>query len=495
MPELPQIIPQSRCLRCDVCCRFPEADSPLRPFFTREEARAAVSAGLPESAFPGPDGGRIRLVPHPAGEGYLCPVFDPETNHCRIYADRPFDCRLFPFAAMRDPQGTGAVLGWDRHCPYLMNEAEPSLPLDAAREVGGVLEEGGPDSLLNRNPGLLGAHQPSVRVLTVLPSVRVPLEPPCPPLPGMEPVTDENCADLLPRADSPGPRRLSHSNLVSVLMWEPLIRFWRTDIKEGPVIVAEQGGAYFLPVPPFTPDLATAAGGALDLLDRLNRDPAASRIERIDEPGKGRLTGREWTVRPAGEEYLYRRSDLVSLPGRSRKSHRWNTNRARKRYLPRIRNWTPADLQDCTALYARWQSRKAERNPDRYAAALAEDSLYAHGNLWVNVERWNVRARVATVAGMVRAYTAGVPLSADTFLVLVEIADPDYSGLGPFLFREFCRELEGYSWINTMDDSGLASLRRTKLAYGPEARIPFFTAARATGRSVELPPVSLGRRR
>ena len=75
--------------------------------------------------------------------------------------------------------------------------------------------------------------------------------------------------------------------------------------------------------------------------------------------------------------------------------------------------------------------------------------------------------RVVEVNGQVAAYTFGYQLNATTFCVLFEIADRQVKGLGAYIFREFCRELEPYEFINTMDDSGLDGLRRAKLAYHP----------------------------
>jgi uncharacterized protein len=53
--------------------------------------------------------------------------------------------------------------------------------------------------------------------------------------------------------------------------------------------------------------------------------------------------------------------------------------------------------------------------------------------------------------------------------VLLEIADRSIPGLASYLFREFCREAyeRGAILINTMDDSGLETLRQSKQAYHP----------------------------
>ncbi len=37
LPMVPQLVPSKTCLTCEVCCRFPEADIFLRPYFTAEE--------------------------------------------------------------------------------------------------------------------------------------------------------------------------------------------------------------------------------------------------------------------------------------------------------------------------------------------------------------------------------------------------------------------------------------------------------------------------
>lgn len=133
--SVPQGIPTQVCLTCKVCCRFPEIDSFLRPYFTEAEIRAAIAHGIPEAAFPRHEGCQIEVVPHPAGEGYLCPAFDPVTSRCRIYEVRPFDCQLYPFVIMWDSAQKMVVLGWDTKCPYLMAQTQGRSQTDSSRHL------------------------------------------------------------------------------------------------------------------------------------------------------------------------------------------------------------------------------------------------------------------------------------------------------------------------------------------------------------------------
>ena len=159
--DLPQIVPTDVCLACDVCCRFPERESFLRPYFTAEETARAIAFGASPESFPQPAGGRIRLAPHPDGEGFICPCFDHRTQECAIYPVRPLDCRLYPLSLMRDEAGRALVLGLDTKCPYVRDPAHAPR-LDAyARRVGRTIESGLRD-VVHAHPDLVGRYQDDV---------------------------------------------------------------------------------------------------------------------------------------------------------------------------------------------------------------------------------------------------------------------------------------------------------------------------------------------
>jgi len=447
----------------------------MRPFFTAEEIEAAIRRGVPAAQFPDRSGGRITLVPHPSGEGYICPAFDVATNGCAIYDDRPLDCRLYPFVVMRPPEGTEPLLGWDRLCPYLREESDPMLPLATAPMIVRHLSPPDAPSPLVNDPGFVGPFQESAWMLEPLPvdgAVRIE-----------EPSTtlDECLAPVGSGRDEVERLRQFLSDVVeallscrhpaTLLMWRPLMGLFWMELKGGSALVAHQAGTFFAPVPPRPSrgqDFSTVCRQLLIALDRLNTHPSLSRIERLGDVQQQSLRGSGVVCRPQGEDYLYDRGALAELRGDRYKSQRWSCNQVARRFRPVYEPYRPEYLNDCLRLYAMWRRFKERREPaDDYASALMADSFYAHWQALAHAEEWGLVARVVRSDGRIRAYTVGAPLDERTMLVLHEIADPACSGLGAWVFRAWCREWNGYQQVNVMDDSDLPALRQAKTHYRP----------------------------
>ena len=171
---LKQIVPSSLCLTCDVCCRFPEAESVLRPFFTGAEI-AAIGASA-DFRFDDVQGGsKIHLSPH--DDGCICPYFDPVTQHCKVYNARPLDCRLYPFALLHDENGV-AMLGLDTKCPYIRDHADDPQMARDADAVWQFLASDQIVALLAAHPALIGPYQDDVILLRPLPHLNARLSPP-----------------------------------------------------------------------------------------------------------------------------------------------------------------------------------------------------------------------------------------------------------------------------------------------------------------------------
>src|SRR3989449_2167982 len=169
---LPQLVPSRVCLSCDVCCRFPEPNSPLRPYFTGEEIRRAVAMGVAPAQFTDLDGCQVSVVPSPVSDGYLCPAFDPLTSHCRIYDVRPLDCQIYPLMVMWNAERTQVVLGWDSKCPFLREgKGDEAGVVAYADRIAGLLEQEDTLETFAKNPQLIGHFQDDVVLLRTLPGL------------------------------------------------------------------------------------------------------------------------------------------------------------------------------------------------------------------------------------------------------------------------------------------------------------------------------------
>ncbi|MGD9852085.1 MAG: YkgJ family cysteine cluster protein [Nitrospirales bacterium] len=190
----PQVVPSEVCHRCEVCCRFPEADSFLRPYFTDLEIREAISQGIDPIHFTERSGCQIAVVPNQTGEGFLCPSFDPETHHCRIYSVRPLDCQLYPFALMWSDAGDHVLFGWDPKCPYLLAQSGEGLPpifldkdpatltlpaaiIEQAHSMASMVESETTLAYLSAHPRLITAFQPDVVIIKPLHRLTAALRP------------------------------------------------------------------------------------------------------------------------------------------------------------------------------------------------------------------------------------------------------------------------------------------------------------------------------
>ena len=168
-PKLYQIIPSEVCFSCDVCCRFLEADSPLAPIFTENEKQQAISQGTDPTLFqPQADGKSTQIRLKPYQDFYICPFFEPETSRCTIYANRPLDCQLYPFALMFNEDRSRVVLGVDMLCPF----GEAHLNTEAfqlhVQHVIDYVESEAVRKQIAENWSLIGDYQDTVKILHML---------------------------------------------------------------------------------------------------------------------------------------------------------------------------------------------------------------------------------------------------------------------------------------------------------------------------------------
>jgi hypothetical protein len=480
---LPQLVPSRTCLQCDVCCRFPDPDSALRPYFTESEITGALAGGVEGAAFPNRRGSQVILVPDPHGEGYFCPAFDAATSTCRIYEQRPLDCQLYPLALMWDEPHDQILLGWDTKCPFMREEIPGEIQRHADR-VMALLDQPDIRDRVVAHPRLIGRFQEDVVVLALLPRLTEAVAGLWGPAPLHRLTRDDipRMTTALGRSGWCRAQSLAAYSPVYHYMWNGLLAYWWMELQGTFCLFAQSPDGWFMPLPPIgAGSIDAPLSDAMGLLRRWNADSPVSRVENVPSRLVPELERLGYRLTPKEPDYLYRATDLAALAGDRYKSQRALCNRFEREQSFEVDSYRVGDRQDCRALLGDWSRQKQAEGLESFGAMLLADAASAHEVIWSQASALRVTGRVVRTHGRLCAYTFGYWLTSATFCVLLEVTDRTLPGLAQYLFRETCRTAvaEGAEYMNAMDDAGLPGLRASKQAYHPAMLIPNFMASPA----------------
>jgi len=480
---LPQLVPSRTCLQCDVCCRFPDPDSALRPYFTENEITRALAGGVEGTAFPDRHGSQVVLVPDPHGDGYLCPAFDSATSTCRIYEQRPLDCQLYPLALMWDEPHDQVLLGWDTKCPFMREEIPGEIQRHADR-VMTLLDQPDIRGHVVAHPRLIGRFQEDVVVLALLPRLTEAVAGQWGPAPLHRLTLDDipRMTTELDRSEWCRAQSLAAYSPVYHYMWNGLLAYWWMELQGAFCLFAQSPDGWFMPLPPIgAGSIDAPLSDAMGLLRRWNGDSPVSRVENVPSQLAPELERLGYRLTPKEPDYLYRATDLAALAGDRYRSQRALCNRFEREQSFEVGSYQAGDRRDCRALLGDWSRQKQTEGLEAFSAMLLADAAPAHEVIWSQALALQVTGRVVRTHGRLCAYTFGYWLTSATFCVLLEVADRTLPGLAQYLFRETCRTAlaEGAEYMNAMDDAGLPGLRASKQAYHPAMLIPNFIASPA----------------
>lgn len=231
----------------------------------------------------------------------------------------------------------------------------------------------------------------------------------------------------------------------------------------------------FLYLPPLGKKIShKAVEGAFQVMDGFNKNKEISRIENLEEQDLKSYQELGFKPIPKSVDYVCSQKELADLKGAKFKSKRacYNcfTKHSEFEYLPFSKKDGPA----CLKLYALWARQRKTKSKDKIYQGMISDSQTCLKILLEDYPRLNITGRVVKAGSRFCAFTFGFPVNPDTFCVLYEITDLSVNGLAQFIFREFCREMKDYKYINIMDDSGLENLKAVKLSYHPVKLVPAY---------------------
>lgn len=357
----------------------------------------------------------------------------------------------------------------DLKCPYLEAQGNSREVSDYALRLSRYLDSPLGSEYLKANPQLVGPAFPEyVPVACVAAIANEAVRPSVTrPHPALRPLTLSE-AGLVQEALRLRPHLNSRYTLAGLLGWMDLMRLWWARLEGELCLFAEQGGGFFMPLPPLAahPNLK-AVEASWEILRALNQDSAVSRIEALEFSSVKGLDTLGLKTERSELEYLYRREDLAGLRGDRYRRQRWAANRCARELTPRVRPFEAKDLQACLSAYTHWAIGRHQAADRPYPKALLRDGLFFHRRLLMDAASFGLTGLVAEADRGLVAYTLGGWVSKETFVVFLEIADRSLPGLNAFLFRELSRGLENCRFVNAMGDSGLPNLAQNKISYRP----------------------------
>jgi uncharacterized protein len=173
---------------------------------------------------------------------------------------------------------------------------------------------------------------------------------------------------------------------------------------------------------------------------------------------------------PDNYDYVYSSTDLIHLKGKKFDGKRNRIRKFERGASHRLLNLGREHLEGCRDLFEKWFNGKedATRSIQCEKGAILEalDHFEVLGLSGAAVE----------VDGRIQAFSIGEPLSPDTAVIHIEIANPEFPGLAQFINREFVRNAwSGFPFINREQDIGHPGLRRAKMSYYPHHMVKKYT--------------------
>lgn len=497
--EFPGIVTSAQCLACKGCCAFLHSGGDWSPRLTPEDISLLTEADPERTWLNGEE--RVSLVP--SSRGQACFFLDEASHHCRVYAKRPYECRLYPFllshedgvvklyahlscpalgelfkkddwrrriSSTRAFFQQDATLAWVRENARYFVDYRPFLAEMKYLFDVAVVDEGA--RLLQIKPEIDAALACRREVIPRLkadgsPSVSSEILPLC---------ARQN--DVMERLSS----TCSAFHFSQLFVWKDAFIFEAVQIENSTLVFARQPVGTFLFWPPLGKIISSKAiEHAFRIMREENGPGGVSRIENVSEADLSAFADERFIKHLRGHEYIYRRADIAALAGKKYHAKRHEINMLMRSHHVEYRPFVASDAQACRILFEQWLDVKRMKYDDEVYRSMLSENRAVHTSVFLNADALGLIGRVAVIDGKVKAYTFGYPLSESIFCVFLEVADPAVAGLASFIFREFAADaaLKDVEHINAMDDFGMPHVAAAKRHWHPSVLQPVYTVSMA----------------
>ncbi|MCM8783751.1 MAG: phosphatidylglycerol lysyltransferase domain-containing protein [Candidatus Omnitrophica bacterium] len=458
---IPQFIPQEICLKCEVCCRFIDEFSPWAPFILKGEIdKYKCYKFLP--SFINSYGINLRGIKN--RNFYVCPFFNSNQKKCLIYNERPLDCRLYPFVLFYNEDYTEVHLGIDLQCPYLRDK-DMNIFLNFAKRLKSILENEENFETVYQNPGLIMDYNTNFFTFGILDKISSKIF-------GKETnlkMISLKDKELFNKFLTEDGKNFSYAfeylyswRNIAYLLWEV--------VDNNLLVFCKQGESSFLILPPLGKTISPQAINFGKSFLGKNM-----RIDNVTVHYSDFFKQNNFKLKCVNLEYIYESLKIAELKGDGFKSQRCAYNYFHKNYPAKIRELTSKDGSECLKLYELWTGDRLKKYKSEHYRLLIEDNFFAQRRLLSDYELLDLEGIVLEIGGEIKGYSFGYPLDQDNFCIFAEVVDFRFKGIAQYMFSEFCRRLKNFKFINTMDDSGLENIRKTKLSYRPSITRKFYS--------------------
>ncbi len=444
---LRQFIPSSFCLKCQGCCRFREEKTIWAPY------KLKLKKVLDE---------------------YLCARFSPEENFCRNYDRRPLDCNLYPFLLVK--KNGVLFLGLHKSCSFIAEKRYREEELkEYTRYLLQELKSKEALFFLGKNLDFAQDYREDAELLEALFLNKLSLK-------------DKPFFDRYLLGGSEGARHQktlrclapslptpSIYNFVNIFIWKELFDIYWIIIDKCLSVFYRDKVGMFMIFSPVGKINSSIIKGCFAIMDFYNQGSAVSRIENVVYENLNFFSLSDFKVKLSEKEFVYLRRDLVDLRGDKFKAKRAGYNYFSKSQKAKVCEYKEGIRFECLELYDLWKNKCGEKPVDEIYLQMLEDSAISFKTALENFNVLGLAGYVVKIGGKIRACSLGYSLNRETFCILFEICDLSFRGIAQFIFREFCRKLSKYKYINVMGSCGLKNLEIAKLSWRPHKEIDIYT--------------------
>jgi len=254
----------------------------------------------------------------------------------------------------------------------------------------------------------------------------------------------------------------------NIFVWKKLFNIFWYKIDGALCVFFKGAGSCFMYVEPLKKKVTKKIlNKCFAIMDENNTNKSFSRIENIHLKKRKQYEKLGFIFKGQFPEYVYLRKDIAELKGNKYKSQRAEYNYFKKHYNFKYIPFSLKDTKSCLNLLGKWSKQLKNRNTDSYFHSLLDDSCRVQNFAFEYFRQLGIIGRIIKIRGRVAGYTFGYTLNNQVLCVFFEVCDYKFKGISKYIFSEFCREFSKFKYVNVLDDSGIESIRKTKLQFKP----------------------------